>query len=92
MVILLFFLIIWRGGIRVALNVEDLFGSLLAIGIVSLITIQSLIHIAVVTSSIPPTGIPLPPSLLWGGTSLIIYMSAVGILLNISRYVKDNRS
>ena len=89
-VILLFFLIIWRG-IRVALNVEDLFGSLLAIGIVSLITIQSLIHIAVVTSSIPPTGIPLP-LVSYGGTSLIIYMSAVGILLNISRYVKDNRS
>ena len=89
-VILLFFLVIWRG-IRVALNVEDLFGSLLATGIISLITIQTLIHIGVVTSSIPPTGIPLP-LVSYGGTSLIIYMSAIGILLNISRHVKDNRS
>ncbi|NMB07768.1 MAG: putative lipid II flippase FtsW [Tissierellia bacterium] len=85
-VIILFFLLIWRG-IRVALNVDDLFGTLLASGIVALITIQTLIHIGVVTSSIPPTGIPLP-LVSYGGTSLIIYMSAVGILLNISRYVK----
>lgn len=89
-VILLFFLLIWRG-IRIALNVEDLFGTLLASGIVALITIQTLIHIGVVTSSIPPTGIPLP-LVSYGGTSLILYMSAVGILLNISRHVKSDRS
>ena len=89
-VILLFLLLIWRG-IRVALNVEDLFGCLLATGIVALITIQSLIHIAVVTSSIPTTGIPLP-LVSYGGTSLILYMSAIGILLNISRHVKLDRS
>jgi len=89
-VIILFFLLIWRG-IRTALNVEDLFGSLLASGIVALITIQTLIHIGVVTSSIPPTGIPLP-LVSYGGTSLIIYMSAIGILLNVSRHVKSDRS
>lgn len=89
-VILLFVLLIWRG-IRIALNIEDLFGCLLATGIVALITIQSLIHIAVVTSSIPPTGIPLP-FVSYGGTSLILYMSAVGILLNISRHVDTDRS
>ncbi|MCF6460004.1 putative lipid II flippase FtsW [Clostridium sp. Cult3] len=89
-VIMLFFLLIWRG-IRIALNVEDLFGCLLATGIVALITIQSLIHIAVVTSSIPPTGIPLP-FVSYGGTSLILYMSAIGILLNISRHVTTDRS
>ena len=89
-VILLFFLLIWRG-IRIALNVDDLFGCLLASGIVSLITIQTLIHIAVVTSSIPPTGIPLP-FISYGGTSLILYMSAVGILLNISRHATTDRS
>lgn len=89
-VILLFFILIWRG-IRIALNVGDLFGTLLASGIVSLITIQTLIHIGVVTSSIPPTGIPLP-LVSYGGTSLIIYMSAIGILLNISRNVRVNRS
>ena len=89
-VVLLFLLLIWRG-IRIALNVDDLFGCLLASGIVSLITIQTLIHIGVVTSSIPPTGIPLP-FISYGGTSLIIYMSAVGILLNISRHVTTDRS
>ncbi|NLJ78244.1 MAG: putative lipid II flippase FtsW [Tissierellia bacterium] len=89
-VILLFVALIWRG-IRIALGVEDLFGCLLATGIVAMITIQSLIHIAVVTSSIPTTGIPLP-LVSYGGTSLIIYMSAIGILLNISRHVKLNRS
>ncbi|HSH35739.1 putative lipid II flippase FtsW [Schnuerera sp.] len=89
-VILLFLVLIWRG-IRIALNVEDLFGCLLATGIVALITIQSLIHIAVVTSSIPTTGIPLP-FVSYGGTSLILYMSSVGILLNISRHVKLDRS
>ncbi|NLW22095.1 MAG: putative lipid II flippase FtsW [Tissierellia bacterium] len=89
-VILMFMIIIWRG-IRIALNVEDLFGCLLATGIVALITVQSLIHIAVVTSSIPTTGIPLP-LVSYGGTSLVLYMSAIGILLNISRHVNLDRS
>ncbi|GFN35969.1 putative lipid II flippase FtsW [Tepidimicrobium xylanilyticum] len=89
-VILLFMIIIWRG-IRIALNTEDLFGCLLATGIVSLITVQTLIHIAVVTSTIPTTGIPLP-LISYGGTSLVLYMSAIGILLNISRHVKVDGS
>ena len=89
-VILLFLILVWRG-IRIALNIDDLFGSILATGIVALITIQSLIHIAVVTSSIPTTGITLP-FISYGGTSLMFYMSAVGILLNISRHTKLDRS
>lgn len=89
-VIILFLIVIWRG-IRIALSVDDLFGCLLASGIVSLITVQSLIHIAVVTSSMPPTGIPLP-FVSYGGSSLMIYMAAVGILLNISRHTDLDRS
>ncbi|WP_026895191.1 putative lipid II flippase FtsW [Clostridiisalibacter paucivorans] len=89
-VILLFMLIIWRG-IRIAISIDDLFGCLLASGIISLITIQALIHIGVVTSSIPPTGIPLP-FVSYGGTSLLIFMSSIGILLNISRYSGIDRS
>lgn len=89
-VIMLFLLLIWRG-IRIALNIDDLFGCLLASGIVALIAVQSLIHIAVVTSSIPPTGIPLP-FISYGGTSLVIYMGAIGILLNISRHTDLDRS
>ena len=89
-VILIFLLLIWRG-IRIALSIEDSFASYLAAGITALITIQSLIHIAVVTSSIPTTGITLP-FVSYGGTSLMIYMSAIGILLNISRHAKLDRS
>ncbi len=86
----IFIVLIWRG-IRIALSIEDSFGSYLATGITSLIAVQTLIHIAVVTSSMPTTGITLP-FVSYGGTSLMIYMSAVGILLNISRYAKLDRS
>ncbi len=89
-VVLLFMVVIWRG-IIIALNIEDMFGCFLATGITALIAIQSLIHIAVVTSSIPTTGITLP-FVSYGGTSLIIYMAAVGILLNISRHANLDRS
>ena len=89
-VILLYLLLIWRG-VRIALAAKDSFGCYLATGITALITIQSLIHIAVVTSSIPTTGITLP-FISYGGTSLVIYMCAIGILLNISRHADLDRS
>ncbi len=89
-VILLFIILIWRG-MRIALSIEDTFGCYLATGITALITIQTLIHIAVVTSSIPTTGITLP-FVSFGGTSLMVYMSIIGILLNISRHAKLDRS
>lgn len=89
-VIFIFIILIWRG-IRIALSVEDTFACYLATGITALITVQTLIHIAVVTSSIPTTGITLP-FISYGGTSLMIYMSAIGILLNVSRYAKLDRS
>ncbi len=86
-VMLLYTLLIWRG-IKIALYAQDLFGCLLAVGITSMITVQALIHIAVVTSSMPTTGIPLP-FISFGGTSLVMYMAMAGILLNISRYTKE---
>lgn len=82
-VILFFIIIIWRG-LRISINAKDTFGSLLALGITALIGIQALVHIAVVTSSMPPTGIALP-FISAGGTSLLVFMSAVGVLLNISK-------
>ena len=82
-VILLFAVFIWRG-IIIAMKAPDMFGSLLATGITSLIGIQAIINIAVVTSSIPVTGMALP-FFSYGGTSLIILLCAVGVLLNISR-------
>lgn len=84
--ILLFLILIWRG-IRVALTAPDLFGSLLAAGIISMITIQVVINIAVVTASMPPTGLPLP-FISYGGSSLAMFMTGIGVLLNISRHCK----
>ena len=82
-VIILVAIFIWRG-IIIAMKAPDMFGSLLATGITSLIGFQAIINIAVVTASMPVTGISLP-FFSYGGTSLIILLAAVGILLNISR-------
>jgi len=82
-VIILFALFIWRG-ILIAIKAPDMFGSLIAVGITSMIGLQAIINIAVVTSSMPNTGMPLP-FFSYGGTSLLILMASVGILLNISR-------
>lgn len=81
-ILLMFILLIWRG-IVVALNAKDTYGMLLATGIISVIAVQCIINIAVVTGSMPVTGVPLP-FISYGGTSLMITLSAMGILLNIS--------
>ena len=88
-VLLLFLILIWRG-IKVAMNAPDTYGSLVAVGITSLIAVQSLFNVAVVTSSVPPTGVSLP-FFSSGGTSLALFMCEVGILLNISRYANYER-
>ena len=82
-VIILFAILIWRG-VLIAMKAPDMFGSLLAIGITTLFGIQVIINIAVVTSSMPATGMPLP-FFSYGGTALFIILCEVGILLNISR-------
>ena len=70
LVLLLFFAFAWRG-YRIAIQAPDRFSSLMAAGVTSLITLQAALNIAVVTASIPSTGIPLP-FLSYGGTSLAI--------------------
>ncbi|MBR3133811.1 MAG: putative lipid II flippase FtsW [Clostridia bacterium] len=82
-VIILFAIFVWRG-IVISMKAPDMFGSLVAVGITSMIGIQVLINIAVVTSSMPVTGMALP-FFSYGGTALIIILASVGILLNISR-------
>jgi len=86
MILLLFGIFIWRG-IKVALNAHSTFAAMTAIGIVLAIAFQALINIAVVTNSIPNTGVTLP-FISYGGTSLFVSMGLAGVLLNISRYTK----
>ena len=82
-VIALFAIFVWRG-ILVSMKAPDMFGSLIAIGITTLIGAQAIINIAVVTATIPTTGMALP-FFSYGGTALLILLCNVGILLNISR-------
>ncbi len=79
-------LLIWRG-ILVAMRSTDPFAMLLATGVTSMIAIQTIINLCVVTGAIPPTGIPLP-FISYGGTSLMIMLASVGILLNISTHTQ----
>lgn len=79
----LFALFIWRG-FKIARHAPDKFSSLTAFGITMLITVQVLMNVAVVTSSMPVTGISLP-FFSYGGTSLTILLASMGILLNISK-------
>ncbi|MBL5767864.1 stage V sporulation protein E [Heyndrickxia sporothermodurans] len=85
-VLLLFSLLLWRG-IRIALGAPDLYGSFLAVGIISMVAIQVMINIGVVTGLMPVTGITLP-FLSYGGSSLTLMLMAIGVLLNISRYAR----
>ena len=82
-VLILFAIFIWRG-VLIAMKAPDMFGSLMAIGITALVAIQVVINVAVVTSSMPATGMPLP-FFSYGGTALFILLCEMGILLNISR-------
>ena len=83
LVFVLFAILIFRG-YRVAIGVKDKQGSLMAIGITSMIAIQFIFNVGVVSGILPATGIPLP-FFSYGGTSLILLMGAMGILLNISK-------
>lgn len=82
-VIVLFAIFIWRG-VLIAMKAPDMFGSLMAIGITALVGFQAILNIAVVTASIPTTGMSLP-FFSYGGSALLILIVNVGILLNISR-------
>lgn len=74
-------------GVVIAIRAKDTFGSLIAVGITALIAIQVMLNIAVVTNSIPNTGISLP-FFSYGGSSMVILLSAMGVVLNISRTAK----
>lgn len=83
-VIILFLILIWRG-FRIAMSAQDLFGQYLALGLTAMIAVQVSINLGVVLGTLPVTGITLP-LISYGGTSLMITLACIGILLNISRY------
>lgn len=89
--VLAFFFLLWRGFL-IAHHAEDKFAKLLAVGITSWLAIQTSINLGVVSALLPLTGIPLP-FISYGGSSLVISMGAVGILLSISKAAKkvDNK-
>ena len=84
--ILLFMMVLWRMMV-IANNAPDLFGSLLVVGVMAHIAIQVILNIAVVTNSIPNTGVTLP-FISYGGTSFAILMCEVGLVLGVSRKIR----
>jgi cell division protein FtsW len=83
-VVVAFGFLLWRGT-RAALLAPDRFGMLLGIGLITGLIVQALFNISVVISILPAKGIPLP-FISYGGSSIVITLFAVGILLNISQY------
>jgi len=82
--LLIFALLVWRG-FYIARHTPDRFSALLAVGITSMIILKTVINLGAVTGLLPVTGVPLP-FISSGGTSLLVNMAAMGIVLNISRY------
>lgn len=85
-VILLFLLMIWRMMI-IANNAKDLFGALLVVGIMAHISLQVILNVAVVTNTIPNTGVTLP-FISYGGTSMMFLMAEMGLALSVSRGIR----
>lgn len=81
-ILLLIFIALIICGVRIAMRATDRFDGYLAIGITAVIAVQTLLNVAVVSGSIPPTGLPLP-FVSNGGTSLVCFMASIGILVNI---------
>jgi cell division protein FtsW len=79
------FVLLFLKGVKIALRADCLFGVYLGLGIVAMITLQALLNMSVVVSLLPTKGIPLP-LISVGGTSILVTLTAIGILLNISRH------
>jgi cell division protein FtsW len=90
LVIVLFGLLIWRG-FTIGMKSPDKFGSMLAIGLTTQVGVQVLLNIAVVTNTIPNTGISLP-FFSYGGTSLVMLLTQMGVVLSVSRNVSDEKT
>jgi cell division protein FtsW len=87
LIVILFLFLAFRG-FRLARRTQDLYGALLATGITTWLIVQALINIGANTATLPYTGVPLP-FISFGGSSIVVSLAAVGILLNISRYIQE---
>lgn len=87
LVLALFCILMWRG-LRVARRAQDAYGSLLAAGITAMLGMQALFNISVVLNLLPAKGIALP-FVSAGGSSMVVSLTAVGILLNLSQHATD---
>ncbi|MBQ3049047.1 MAG: FtsW/RodA/SpoVE family cell cycle protein, partial [Oscillospiraceae bacterium] len=88
-IIILFALLVWRGFI-IAMRAKDKFGSMLAVGLTMQVGIQTLLNIAVVTNTVPNTGISLP-FFSYGGTALLMLLFQMGVVLSISREARIDK-
>ncbi len=87
-IIVILYLFLAFRGFRLARRSRDLYGALLATGITTWLVLQAIINIGANTGSIPYTGVPLP-FISFGGSSLVVSLAGVGVLLNISRYIQE---
>lgn len=86
-VVIAFYVLFLVCGVKIALKAKNLHGQYLALGLTFMVVLQAALNMAVVTGMLPPKGLPLP-FISYGGTSLMVNMAAVGIMLNI--YMKEN--
>jgi cell division protein FtsW len=84
LVLVCFCVIAWRG-LRAALRAPDSFGSFLALGLTTMVAVQAFVNMSVVLSLLPTKGIPLP-FVSFGGSSLLINLVGMGVLLNVSQH------
>ena len=87
--VLLLFVVVFICGLRISRHADDDFGRFAALGITLMITLQALINLAVVTGSMPTKGLALP-FISYGGSAILASLSAVGILVNISKQTRAN--
>ena len=90
LIIVLFALLVWRG-FTIGMRAPDKFGSMLAIGLTAQIGVQVVMNLAVVTNTVPNTGISLP-FFSYGGTSLVMFLVQMGFVLSVSRSVKAEKT
>ena len=86
LILIVYIILIWKGAM-IAINAADKYGMMLASGVTILFALQVTMNVAVVTSLMPPTGVILP-FISYGGSAMLVFAVAAGILLNVSRYKK----